>query len=103
MIGVHYYSKVSLHIYVNDYVNIFTCTYNIHIHIHIIFLHVTCILIINIVHVLLYLTPPLKFEKKKTKKTLAYSGYLEYVVNTCDSWFLVKGASPREEPNISYK
>jgi hypothetical protein len=32
------------------------------------------------------------------QKELVYMGFLEYVANTCDSWFLMKGSTPPPLP-----
>jgi hypothetical protein len=56
---------------------IYECRIILSIHI------VTCIFIIEFVY------EPLDFIKGE----LVYRGFLEYVVNTCASWFLMKGAT----------
>ena len=55
---------------------------------------VTCIAIIEIVHILLDFTP------KEEDEELVYRGFLEYVVNARGSQFLMKGAPPWPQPSL---
>lgn len=60
----------------------FVCIYDIVIY----------ILSLNITHITLDL------QKNKKNKPLCIGVFLEYVVNTCDSWFILKVHPPRLVP-----